>query len=486
MTAAQRTERAPAPFGFKFVAPLALGSTLNPINSTMLTTALVPIGESLHAGPVETGWLIAALYLTTAIGQPTMGRLVDLFGPRRIYLISLFFVAAAGVFGGLATSLTNLVMVRVILGIGTSGAYPSAMRIFRERADLIGSQPPRVALGILSLAAISTTAVGPLIGGLLTSGFGWHSIFWVNVPLAMLTVVLILLWVPKDRPREGSFARLVEEVDLAGVGLFAAFLLSLMIFMMNPRHPVWTALAGAVLFGAVLCFHSLRRDEPFIDVRMLVRNRGLSLTYVRACAVQMIVYCVFYGFAQWLESAIGYSSAKAGIVTLPMSIVAAVSSVTGVRTRGLRWPFIVSVGAALGGCMCLLLVDSATSVWIIAVSVILFGIPQGTFLTATQAAVYVQAPPEKIGAAAGLQRTAQYIGAIAAASFLALNYGERATDMGFHGLATGMGVLSAVIFVAVLFDRTIPGEAALAVPKSGGEPAISPIERKAHAAFKAR
>src|ERR1700728_4943062 len=80
-------------FGFRFVAPLALGSTLNPVNSTMIATALVPIATDFHASVAEAGWLIAGLHLASAIAQPLMGRLADLFGPRRIYLIALLLVA---------------------------------------------------------------------------------------------------------------------------------------------------------------------------------------------------------------------------------------------------------------------------------------------------------------------------------------------------------------------------------------------------------
>ena len=100
-------------FGFCFVAPLALGSTLNPINSTMISTALTPIAMAFNATVAQTGWLIAGLYLTSAIAQPTMGRLADLFGPRRIYLISLGVVALAGVVGALAPTLALLVGAHV-------------------------------------------------------------------------------------------------------------------------------------------------------------------------------------------------------------------------------------------------------------------------------------------------------------------------------------------------------------------------------------
>jgi MFS family permease len=97
-------------FGFTFVAPLALGSCLNPINSTMIATALVPISHSLNVSAAEAGWLIAALYLASAIAQPTMGRLADLFGPRRVLLSALTLVALSGVVGWLSSSLNVLIV----------------------------------------------------------------------------------------------------------------------------------------------------------------------------------------------------------------------------------------------------------------------------------------------------------------------------------------------------------------------------------------
>ncbi|UPG85369.1 MFS transporter [Luteibacter aegosomatis] len=443
------------PFGVRFVLPLALGSSLNPVNSTAIATALVPISRDFHATVAQTGWLIAGLYLTSAVAQPTMGRLADLLGARRVYLVSLLLVAAAGVLGRWAPSLPWLVGVRVLLGIGTSGAYPSAMRLFRERADRTGSAPPRVALSVLSLTGIATTAIGPVLGGVLTSAFGWHAIFTVNIPLALGTLCMVLAWVPKDAPRESRRQGLATDVDLSGVAFFAGTLIAAMVFLMDLEHPRWAMLPCAALLGAATAWHSLRRDDPFLDLRMLARHVPLSVTYLRTATAFTTAYCVFYGFAQWVENAAGYSAAAAGLATLPMSVVAGVASLAGARTRGLRGPFLVAFASSILGCVALLRIDAATPLWIMAAAVTFFGVTLGLVSTTTQAAVYLQAPAASLGAASGLQRTATYIGAIAATSLLGVAYGQHATDHGLHSLALVMGVVNAVLLLATLVDRTL-------------------------------
>ena len=96
-------------FGFRFVSPLLIGTLLNPINSAMIATALVPIGRALHVGPSSTAWLVAGLYLAAAVGQPTMGRIADLYGPRKVSVAGLGLVLAAGLTGALAPGLGWLI-----------------------------------------------------------------------------------------------------------------------------------------------------------------------------------------------------------------------------------------------------------------------------------------------------------------------------------------------------------------------------------------
>src|SRR5437763_292024 len=103
-------------FDRRLIAPMLLGSVLNPVNSSMIAVALVPIGVAFGAPPAQTVWLVSALYLATAVGQPVVGRLVDMYGPRRLFLAGTGLAGIAGVLGALAPSLGVLIVARVLLG----------------------------------------------------------------------------------------------------------------------------------------------------------------------------------------------------------------------------------------------------------------------------------------------------------------------------------------------------------------------------------
>ncbi len=300
------------PFGFRFVSPLLIGTLLNPVNSAMIATALVPIGRDLHVGPSSTVWLVAGLYLAAAVGQPTMGRVAELYGPKKVMLTGLVLVLAAGLTGAVAPGLAWLVVARALMGLGTSAAYPAAMTMIRARAEEAGVEVPSRVLGRLAITSQVSAAVGPALGGLLVGFTGWRSIFLVNVPVALTGIVLAALWLPADRParrdRRGA-------LDMVGVGLFATGLTVLLFFLMRLRaHPPYVLLGAAIAIFVLLVAWELRRDEPFIDVRMLAANRPLTVTYARYALTWLLIYSVMYGLSQWLEEGRGLSP---GVMALP-------------------------------------------------------------------------------------------------------------------------------------------------------------------------
>src|SRR5919197_3955196 len=216
------------PFGFRFMSPLLIGTLLNPINSAMIATALVPIGRDLRVGPSSTAWLIASLYLAAGVGQPAMGRVAELYGPRKVTAAGFVLVLISGFGGALAPNLGWLIVVRGLLGVGTSAAYPAAITMIRARADAAGISTPGSVLGVISITSQVSAVIGPALGGLLVGLIGWRSIFLVNVPLGLVGLALGQLWLPSDRgwaggrpsgDRPGGDRRGLG-IDVVGIGLF--------------------------------------------------------------------------------------------------------------------------------------------------------------------------------------------------------------------------------------------------------------------------
>ncbi|MFI6544339.1 MFS transporter [Streptomyces prunicolor] len=446
----------PAPTGFdrRLIAPMVLGSVLNPINSSMIAVALVPIGIAFGAPPSETVWLVSALYLATAVGQPVIGRLVDMYGPRRLYLIGTALVGIAGVMGALAPSLGVLIAARVLLGFGTSAAYPAAMQLTRSEAERTGEDSPAGVLTALAVSAQTVSVIGPTLGGFLIGVGGWRAIFTVNVPLSVACLVLGALRLPrtsKDKDTAGTR----RDVDPPGMLLFAVMLVSLMMFLTAPKLSEWylplLSAAAAVAFAR----RELRVPEPFVDLRVLGGNLPLVTTYIRQFLGYTTSYAFLYGFTQWLEEGRGLHASAAGLVLLPLSLTAlGVSTLTG-RREAVRAKLLVGSVVQIAGCAGLFLINSDSPVRaLLAVGAVL-GVPQGLLGLAGQNALYRQAEPARIASAAGLLRTFMYLGALAASAATAAFFPHRADTPGLHGLALFMGIGSVLLLAITLPDRSL-------------------------------
>jgi MFS family permease len=423
------------------------GAVLNPINSTLIAVALVPIGQSFGAGPGQTAWLISALYLATAVGQPVVGLLVDRYGARRVLLGGAVLVIIAGIAGMVPLSVGWLTGVRVVLGLGTCAGFPAAMAVLRHHAEASGQGVPARVLAVLSMSAQTVMVIGPTLGGLLIGLFGWPAIFAVNIPLAGLSLVLALLWVPKDDRGE----RTAKPIDVLGIALFSATLLALLFFLMDPAEP-WL-LAVVVAFGIAFTLVELRRDDPFLDLRMLAANRAILRTYLRQALSFMAIYAIMFGYVQWLETTRQLSEEAAGLMLLPMSGTAVCAAAFSGRGSGIRARLVTVAVALVGGSALLLLVHDGTWTGALLALAALFGLAQGLTSVANQTTLYREAPAGQMGTASGLFRTAQYLGAIVASTLIALCYGPHADSAGLHRLAIALIVISVLLLAVTVADR---------------------------------
>jgi predicted MFS family arabinose efflux permease len=300
-----------------------------------------------------------------------------------------------------------------------------------------------------------SAAIGPALGGVLVGLIGWQSIFVVNLPLALIGIGLALTWLPRDRPQEQAHDPLWRALDLSGIVVFAATLAVLLFFLMGLNNPDWLLFGGFLVLAGATSIVELRASAPFLDLRMVWHNQPLLRTYLRLVLVNIVIYGVLYGYTQWLEDARGMSSEATGLLLLPMSAIAAVASALGARGRRVRGPLLIGTVVLLAGSVVLLGVNSSTGILLLVGIALLFGIPNGLNMVANQAALYEQAPADQIGTAAGLSRTAQYLGAIFSSGLISLFYGRTASTSGLRELTWTFLVLGALLLAITIADRAL-------------------------------
>ena len=435
---------------------IAAGTLLNPLNSSMIAVALVTIGKNYSVSIQTVTWLVSGFYLTAAVGQPLMGRLADRFGPRKVFLFGLSLVLIAGVVAPFAPSLGVLIAVRVLQAFGTSAAYPSGLAMIRRAAGN-SDRPPAAALGLLSIAANVSAALGPTLGGAIILFADWQGIFLVNIVFASVGIVLALRFLPADPPRTeredrtGARRRAAIRIDIGGILLFGGTLTSLLVFLLSLSGNVqWIYLPIAITLCALFVVRERRARDPFIDLAMFTAG-ALRRTYSSFASVNTVFYSLFFGLPLWLEQARGLPPDAVGLLMLPfagLGVLATPIAARLIRTRSIKLVIVVGMSTMVAATLLLLLLDGNTTIAAIVAITIVLGIPNAFNNMGLQAALFQAAPSEKIGSASGLFQTSRYVGTFMSSALLGIVFGSKATSHELHLLALILAAIS-VILLAV-------------------------------------
>ncbi|OLE23907.1 MAG: hypothetical protein AUG44_20820 [Actinobacteria bacterium 13_1_20CM_3_71_11] len=399
---------------------VALGTLLNPLNSSMIAVGLVALQGEFHVSLATSTWLISAFYLAASVGQPVMGRLADRYGPRRVFTAGLALVGATGILVLFAPGFGWVVAARVLQAIGTSVGFPAGLALIRR---LAGGRPPAGTLGVLSAANSASASFGPVLGGVLVAAFGWRGIFAVNIPLAATGLLLARRWLPADPPERpaASVARV-----------------------------------------------------PFLDLRGLLGHPALIGVLVLQVAVQCVFYLVFFGLPQWLERIRGYPVAVTGLLMLPIALGTLLIPLAARVVRRYGAPMAMLIGSLglLGGAVGLLSLGNRSGALSLVAVGALLGLPNAFSNLALQAGLYAAAPAAQTGTAAGLFQTGRYVGAILSTAVLGAVYGGAPSTAGLHRTAFIVAV-SAVLLAAAVPLIPVPGGRHRARPASRSVPATS-------------
>jgi MFS family permease len=438
---------------YRFMLPIILGTMMNPLNSTMLATAMIPLCNSIHISVGAGAILVTSLYVTATIAQPLMGRLADIFSAKKINTIGFILVLIAAIIGVLAPNLSWLIVSRVILGLGTSAAYPSAMALLNKRFAAINQPVPGNLLGMVGISAQVSMILGPVLGGLLTEWLGWRGIFFINIPW-----VLVSLYLAKAIPNDTGIKiltrqELLRRLDVPGIFIFSAFLLALLFMLME--HPFsWMLLLLSTALLAVLIFWERKQEAPFIDVRLLANKPALLFVYIRALATSYILYSMLYGLPQWLEGVRQFKPAETGLLMLPDSIVAIGIGLLISKSSKLFLQNAIGTFFMLLTCAGMFLLNREISVWMIVIFTLIMGIAEGLNLIANQALLNVEAPTDQKGVSFGLFRTFSYLGAILSGSQLKVLFHTGINQEKFH-LLSYTAFYSSLLLVLLLLPMII-------------------------------
>jgi predicted MFS family arabinose efflux permease len=321
-------------------------------------------------------------------------------------------------------------------------------------ADTTSTRP----LGRIQMANTSGAAVGPVVGGLLVSLVGWQALFLINVPLSLAALLIVRKYAPVDEDRErGSAAELLRDSDIPGILGFVGSLTLVMMALLNVMPDArWWLLAGGTVLAGLFVWRELKFSPPFLDLRLLGRNRPLLLVYLGFAVFNGIYYFAFFGLPQLLQEAAGYDPGVVGLLMLPlaaMSVIATPFAVRAIDRFRVRRVLIAGVLFLVAAAGAMWLLTASFAIPLVLLLTALMGIPWSVVSIASSQGMYVSTQPHERGVAAGIFQTCRYLGAITATVMIGIFYGSGVNQANWGLMVLTMLVLGAVAFGVTLLWR---------------------------------
>ncbi|OLR90300.1 MFS transporter [Actinokineospora bangkokensis] len=422
------------------------------LDVTIVTVALPQIAADLHASFSALQWVLDVYALALAALLLAAGSVGDIIGRRRAYAAGLVLFALGSLACGLAPSAAVLITARGLQGIG--GALMFATTTAMLNATYTG-RDRGVAFGIWGATNGAASALGPLVGGLLTEHAGWEWIFLVNLPVSVVTLALALA-VTQETRRPGV------RVDVPGVVSFGVFAGALTYALIRAGDSGWTApatlgfLATAAVAFAVFLAVERRAEHPLLDLG-LFRSASFSATITAGLLLMAAAFAVLAYTSVWLQGVLGLTPVAAGVAMLPLAICSfLVSALAGRALQDVSPRWVVGAGMVLVGVGAALqaLVDRDSTAWVLVPGLAVTGVGVGLAIPTLTSAAMSAAPPQLGGMVAGALNTARQLGYALGVAVLGLVFKQtvqgRVDDDGLAGaIAAGQAPRTDVVREAV-------------------------------------
>ncbi|HWE56222.1 MAG TPA: MFS transporter [Acidimicrobiales bacterium] len=443
---------------------VALGVIMVGIDGTVVSVANPAIAHSLHASLADLQWITNAYLLALAVALIPGGKLGDRYGRRLMFLIGVGGFAATSAGVAVIGSVGGVIAMRAVQGLFGALLLPNTIALLRA------AFPPEElnrAIGLWSSSSAAAIAGGPVLGGLLVEKVNWQSVFVINVPVSIITIICALIMTPESRES------VRERFDGIGVLLLAAAVFCLVYGVVRSESSGWSSaptLALLVLSVALTVAFVLveqRRTAPLLPMHLFA-NRSISLGTVILLLNMFALYGVLFFVSLYFQNVQHLDAIQAGLRLLPLiGVFSLTSPYAGrVATRfGARLPITIGLILTTASLLSMLVLQTGTSFWALCPGMIGIGLGIALVMVAATEAIISNAPVDEAGLAGGLQGIAIQLGGVLGSSVLGSILAARVSSVYPRHLAA-LGLPAPTRATLQLVDQGAvppPGDAALTV-----------------------
>jgi EmrB/QacA subfamily drug resistance transporter len=419
----------PGPAGNKWwtLVAVCLGTFMLLLDVTIVNVALPDIQTALHSSFSDLQWVVDAYALTLAALLLTAGSLADMFGRRKLYVVGLTLFTAASFLCGIATDTLLLQLSRGLQGVGGAIMFSVSLALL---ADAFRGKDRGVAFGVWGAITGLAVAIGPLLGGALTSGLSWRWIFFVNLPVGVVAVVLTILKVGESR------AQNARRPDWVGFVVFTLALSSLVYGLIESNQRSFSdglvlgCLATAVVLLVVFVLVELHGSSPMFDLS-LFRLPTFSGGSVAAFGMSASIFALLLYLVLYLQDVLGYSAFGTGLRLLVLSGgILATSTIAGRLTSHVPVRWLIGPGLLLVGIGLLLMrgLDAGSTWTHLIPGLIVAGAGVGMVNPPLASTAVGVVTPQRAGMASGINSTFRQVGIATGIALLGTLFSSKVKD----------------------------------------------------------
>ncbi len=389
------------------------------IEGTIVSTAMPTIVSDLDGLEIM-NWVVSIFLLMTAVSTPLYGKLADSIGRKPVFLFGIALFVIGSSLCGLAQNMVELILFRVIQGLGSGAVQPVAITII---ADLYTLQKRAKMLGLNSGFWGVASVIAPLLGGFIVQHLSWHWVFYINVPIGIIAFLLVVFCLKEPKHNAKS------KLDLQGTIWLVILLLALMFFLQDlgeaTNFVIMAILAALVIISVIMFFRSEKRaEDPIMPLSMLKDREFLALNLITLLISGVVIGFEFY-IPTWMQGINGTSASIAGFAVTPSSLMWIVGSflIGGMLGRwGIKKTYDYMLLVLVLTDLALILVPIYTSFWVFCVIAAFNGIAFGAITTASQVRSQVLVTKEDIGVATSFNTLMKYLGQTMMASIYGIAF----------------------------------------------------------------